>query len=96
MYHNLNGKDSDEIYQYCSQKWNFEQVKKLRIALPPDTVTTTKSPSHCFSYHHNRSSSSSSSSSSNSSTHIYGGEEKCIQGFSGKTWGKETTWKTQS
>jgi hypothetical protein len=26
----------------------------------------------------------------------YGGEERCIQGFSGETWGKETTWKTQA
>jgi hypothetical protein len=26
----------------------------------------------------------------------YGGEEKCIQGFSGETWGKETAWKTQT
>jgi hypothetical protein len=24
------------------------------------------------------------------------GEEERIQGFSGKTWGKETTWKTQA
>ena len=24
------------------------------------------------------------------------GEESCIQGFSGETWGKETTWKTQA
>ena len=23
----------------------------------------------------------------------YGGEERCIQGFGGETWGKETTWK---
>jgi hypothetical protein len=26
----------------------------------------------------------------------YGGEERCIQGFSGETLGKETTWKTQA
>jgi hypothetical protein len=26
----------------------------------------------------------------------YGGEERCIQGFGGKTQGKETTWKTQA
>jgi hypothetical protein len=26
----------------------------------------------------------------------YGGEERCMQGFSGETWGKETTWKTQA
>ena len=26
----------------------------------------------------------------------YGGEERRIQGFGGETWGKETTWKTQS
>jgi hypothetical protein len=26
----------------------------------------------------------------------YGGEERCIQGFSGETWGKEITWKTQA
>jgi hypothetical protein len=26
----------------------------------------------------------------------YGGVERCIQGFSGETWGKETTWKTQA
>ena len=25
----------------------------------------------------------------------YGGEERCIQDFGGKTWGKETNWKTQ-
>ena len=25
----------------------------------------------------------------------YDGEERCIQNFSGETWGKETTWKTQ-
>ena len=24
----------------------------------------------------------------------YGGEERCIQGFGGETWGKETTWMT--
>ena len=27
--------------------------------------------------------------------HVWG-EERCIQGFSGETWGKETTWKTQA
>jgi hypothetical protein len=26
----------------------------------------------------------------------YVGEVRCIQGFGGETWGKETTWKTQS
>jgi hypothetical protein len=26
----------------------------------------------------------------------YGGEERCIQGFSGEAWGKETTSKTQA
>jgi len=26
----------------------------------------------------------------------YGGEERCIQGFGGKTWRKETTWETQA
>jgi hypothetical protein len=26
----------------------------------------------------------------------YGGEERCIQDFSGETLGKETTWKTQA
>ena len=26
----------------------------------------------------------------------YGGEEKCIQGFGGDTWGKEPTWKNQA
>jgi hypothetical protein len=26
----------------------------------------------------------------------HGGEERCIQGFSGETWGKETTWKVQA
>jgi hypothetical protein len=26
----------------------------------------------------------------------YGGEESCIQGFGGETWGKQTTWKTQA
>ena len=26
----------------------------------------------------------------------YGGEERCIQGFGGKTLGKGTTWKTQT
>ena len=25
----------------------------------------------------------------------FGGEESCIQGFGGETWGKETTWKNQ-
>jgi hypothetical protein len=24
----------------------------------------------------------------------YGGDERCIQGFGGETWGKETTWKS--
>jgi hypothetical protein len=24
------------------------------------------------------------------------GEKGCIQGFDGKTWGKNTTWKTQA
>jgi hypothetical protein len=23
---------------------------------------------------------------------MYGGEEMCIKGFGGETWGKETTW----
>jgi hypothetical protein len=27
---------------------------------------------------------------------VYGGEEKCIQGLGGETWGKETTWETQA
>ena len=27
---------------------------------------------------------------------MYGGEERCIQGFGEETWGKETTWKTQA
>ena len=27
---------------------------------------------------------------------IYWGEGRCIQGFCGETWGKETSWKTQS
>jgi hypothetical protein len=27
--------------------------------------------------------------------HVWG-EERCIQGFSGETWGKETTLKTQA
>jgi len=27
---------------------------------------------------------------------MHGGEEGCIQGCGGKTWGKETTWKTQA
>ena len=26
---------------------------------------------------------------------MYGGEERCIQGFGGEIWGKETTWKNQ-
>jgi hypothetical protein len=26
----------------------------------------------------------------------YGGEERCMQGFGGETWGKETTWETQA
>jgi hypothetical protein len=26
----------------------------------------------------------------------YGGEERCIQGYAGETWGKETIWKTQA
>jgi hypothetical protein len=26
----------------------------------------------------------------------YGRQERCIQGFGGETWGKETTWKTQA
>jgi len=26
----------------------------------------------------------------------YGGQERCIQGFGGETWGKETTLKTQA
>ena len=26
---------------------------------------------------------------------MYKGEEKCVQGFGGKTWGKETTWKNR-
>jgi hypothetical protein len=26
----------------------------------------------------------------------YGGEERCVQGFSELTWGKETNWKTQA
>ena len=25
-----------------------------------------------------------------------GREERCIQGFGGETWGKETAWKTQA
>jgi hypothetical protein len=24
----------------------------------------------------------------------YGRQKRCIQGFGGETWGKETTWKT--
>ena len=27
---------------------------------------------------------------------IYGGEWRCIQGFGGVTWRKETTWKMQA
>jgi len=27
---------------------------------------------------------------------LYGGEERCVQGFGGETSGKETTWKTQN
>ena len=26
----------------------------------------------------------------------YEGEERCIRGFSGETWEKETTWKSQA
>jgi len=26
----------------------------------------------------------------------YEGEERCIQGFGGETWTKETTWETQA
>jgi len=26
---------------------------------------------------------------------MYGGEERCIKGFGGETWGKKTTWKPQ-
>ena len=26
----------------------------------------------------------------------YGVEQRCIQGFYGEIWGKETTWKTQA
>jgi hypothetical protein len=26
----------------------------------------------------------------------YGGEERCVQGFGGETWGKETTGETQA
>jgi hypothetical protein len=26
----------------------------------------------------------------------YGGEDRCIQGFGGETWGKEITWKAQA
>ena len=25
----------------------------------------------------------------------YEGEQRCMQGFGGETWGKGTTWKTQ-
>ena len=27
--------------------------------------------------------------------HVAHMRERCIQGFGGETWGKETTWKTQ-
>jgi len=27
---------------------------------------------------------------------VYGGGEKCVQGFGGDTWGKETTGETQA
>ena len=26
----------------------------------------------------------------------YGGEGRCIEGFGGETWRKETTWETQA
>ena len=26
----------------------------------------------------------------------YGGEDRCILGFGGENWEKETTWKTQT
>ena len=26
----------------------------------------------------------------------YEGEERCIEGFGGEIWGKETTWETQA
>jgi len=26
---------------------------------------------------------------------LYGGVEKCMQGFGSETWRKETTWKTE-
>jgi hypothetical protein len=26
----------------------------------------------------------------------YGGKERCLKGFGGEAWGKETTWKTQA
>ena len=26
----------------------------------------------------------------------FGGEERCIQGFGGETWGKDVTWETQA
>ena len=26
---------------------------------------------------------------------VFGGEERCIQGFGGEDWGKETIWDTQ-
>jgi hypothetical protein len=28
--------------------------------------------------------------------HVWGRVERCTHGFSGETWGKETTWKTQA
>jgi hypothetical protein len=27
---------------------------------------------------------------------MYGGEERCVQGFGGKTWVNDATWKTQA
>jgi hypothetical protein len=27
---------------------------------------------------------------------VYGGEERCMQGFGGETFEKETIWKTQA
>ena len=27
---------------------------------------------------------------------VYGGEERCMQGFGGETGGNETTWETQA
>jgi len=48
-------RDSDEICQYCSQTWNFYQVKKiLRIALPLDTVITTLPLYQCCRLRHHR------------------------------------------